>query len=100
MNQKLIDMAVSHQQGSKLISSGRVVVLRDSVSLPKNPIESKKLTAFKHFYPSNIGILLKAAPPQKLESGLIQKVKGYFVLALVHPDIKTGHHGKSGLLLV
>jgi antiviral helicase SKI2 len=33
LNQKLIDMAVRHQQGSKLLSSGRVVVLRDNVSL-------------------------------------------------------------------
>ena len=33
LNQKLVDMAIGRQQGSKLFSSGRVVVLRDNVSL-------------------------------------------------------------------
>jgi len=33
LNQQLIDMAVSRQQGSKLFSPGRVVVLRDNVSI-------------------------------------------------------------------
>ena len=33
LNQQLIDMAVTRQQGSKLFSPGRVVVLRDNVSL-------------------------------------------------------------------
>ncbi|KAF9444604.1 ATP-dependent RNA helicase [Macrolepiota fuliginosa MF-IS2] len=73
LNHKLIDMAVRHQQGSKLLSSGRVVILRDN-----------------HFYPSNIGVLLKAAPLQTLESGRIDQIKTYFVLVLVHPDVKGG----------
>jgi len=33
LNQQLIGIAVSRQQGSKLFSPGRVVVLRDNVSL-------------------------------------------------------------------
>jgi len=33
LNQQLIDMAISRQQGSKLFSPGRVVVLHDNVSL-------------------------------------------------------------------
>lgn len=73
LNHRLVDMAVRQQQGSRLISSGRVVVLRDN-----------------HFYPSNIGVLLKAAPLQVLESGRISQIKSYFVLALVTPEVKSG----------
>ncbi|KAF7784214.1 hypothetical protein Agabi119p4_379 [Agaricus bisporus var. burnettii] len=73
LNQKLINMAVRHPQGSKLLSPGRVVILRDN-----------------HFHPGNIGILLKAAPLQTLDSGRIDQNKTYFVLALVHPNVKSG----------
>ncbi|KAF9556418.1 antiviral helicase [Agrocybe pediades] len=72
-NQKQMEIALAHPQGSKLFSAGRVVVLRDG-----------------HFRQNNIAVLLKQAPVQALDSGILAKVKTYFVLALVHPDTKSG----------
>ncbi|KAG6846094.1 hypothetical protein H0H87_006458 [Tephrocybe sp. NHM501043] len=37
-------------------------------------------------------ILLKPAPLQGLESGLLEKLKTYYVLALVDPETKSGAH--------
>ncbi|KAJ3575226.1 hypothetical protein NP233_g1245 [Leucocoprinus birnbaumii] len=51
---------------------------------------NQKLMNMAHFYPSSIGVLLKAAPLQALESGRISQIKTYFVLALVTPDVKSG----------
>ncbi|CAK5264477.1 unnamed protein product [Mycena citricolor] len=73
-NQKLFSMAVSHPQGSKLFTPGRVVVLRDG-----------------HFRSNNIAVLLKPAPVTASESGVLDRVKTYFVLALVDLATKTGH---------
>ncbi|KAF9011054.1 antiviral helicase [Cyathus striatus] len=71
-NQRLLEMAVGHPQGAKLFTSGRVVVLRDG-----------------HFYPSNIAVLLKQAPVQALDTGSRERVKTYYALALVNPEIKS-----------
>ncbi|KAF8592772.1 antiviral helicase [Ramaria rubella] len=71
-NQVILELAIGHQQGMKVLSSGRVVVLRDG-----------------HF-PSNAGVLLKAAPFQTSAAGLLDHVKHYFVLALVTPETKSG----------
>ncbi|KAF9055903.1 NUC185 domain-containing protein [Panaeolus papilionaceus] len=75
MNQSLLRLAASGAQGSKVLCSGRVAVLRD-----------------EHFYTNTLAIILKAAPPHINESGVQEKVKTYFVLAYVHPDMKTGDH--------
>ncbi|KAJ7204463.1 antiviral helicase [Mycena pura] len=70
-NQRLLAMAVSHPQGAKLLASGRVVVLRDM-----------------HFK-SNLAVLLKPAPVVASEAGILEKVKTYFVLALVDAETKS-----------
>ncbi|KAF7302620.1 ATP-dependent RNA helicase [Mycena chlorophos] len=70
-NQRLLTMAVGHPQGSKLLASGRVVVLRDS-----------------HFK-SSLAVLLKAAPLVASEMGVLEKLKTYFVLALVDEATKS-----------
>ncbi|KAJ7116795.1 antiviral helicase [Mycena crocata] len=71
-NQRLLTMAVSHPQGAKSLASGRVVILRDS-----------------HFRSNNLAVLLKAAPVTISESGVLEKIRTYFVLALVDPDTKA-----------
>ncbi|KIM88714.1 hypothetical protein PILCRDRAFT_2912 [Piloderma croceum F 1598] len=75
INQNLISMAICHPQGVKLLASGRVVVLHDG-----------------HFRLTNAAILLKATPPPSENR---DKIKWYWVLALVHPDIKSGQLGKK-----
>ncbi|KAK7063867.1 ATP-dependent RNA helicase [Favolaschia claudopus] len=72
LNQRLLSMAVGHPQGAKLLASGRVVVLRDG-----------------HFKTNNLAVLLKAAPVASSDSGVLEKLKTYFVLALVDPDTKA-----------
>ncbi|KAJ7687413.1 translation repressor [Mycena rosella] len=71
-NQRLLTMAVSHPQGAKTLASGRVVILRDA-----------------HFKSNNLAVLLKPAPVTTSESGMLEKVKTYFILALVDPDTKS-----------
>ncbi|KAJ7292904.1 ATP-dependent RNA helicase [Mycena rebaudengoi] len=71
-NQRLLNMAVGHPQGSKSLASGRVVVLRDG-----------------HFRSNNLAVLLKQAPVATSESGVLEKVRTYFVLALVDADTKS-----------
>ncbi|KAJ7508688.1 ATP-dependent RNA helicase [Mycena galericulata] len=71
-NQRLLSMAVSHPQGAKSLASGRVVILRDG-----------------HFRSNNLAVLLKPAPVATSESGVLEKVRTYFVLALVDADTKS-----------
>ncbi|KAF8203919.1 antiviral helicase [Pholiota molesta] len=71
-NQKMLDISLGHPHGSKILSGGRVVVLRDA-----------------HFRDNNAAVVLKQAPVQALDSGILTKIKTYFVLALVHPDTKS-----------
>ncbi|KAG5647663.1 hypothetical protein DXG03_008386 [Asterophora parasitica] len=73
LNQKLLSMAVAHPQGAKTIAGGRVIILRDG-----------------HFRNYTLAVLLKAAPLQTSESGLFEKVKTYYVLALVDEETKSG----------
>ncbi|KAH6875012.1 NUC185 domain-containing protein [Coprinopsis sp. MPI-PUGE-AT-0042] len=72
-NQILLQLAISKPQGAKLLSSGRVVVVRDG-----------------HFSSAALAILLKPAPVPATATGQLESVKSYFVLALVHPDTKAG----------
>lgn len=72
-NQSLLQLAISKPQGAKLLSSGRVIVIRDS-----------------HFSSATLAILLKLAPVPATASGQLENVKSYFTLALVDPDTKAG----------
>ncbi|KAI0361085.1 antiviral helicase [Trametes cingulata] len=76
MNQRLLTMAAGTPHGSKLLSTGRVVVLRDG------------------HYKSNIGVLLKQAPNALANShpsvSSSEKVKLYYVLAMVSPETRKG----------
>lgn len=73
MNQKLLSMAVAHPQGARLLSAGRVVVLNDG-----------------HFKKNTIAALLRQAPVQASDDGVLSKVRTYYVLALVDPATKSG----------
>ncbi|SJL06398.1 related to SKI2-antiviral protein and putative helicase [Armillaria ostoyae] len=64
-NQLLLSMATNSPHGQKVISSGRVVILRDH-----------------HFKTNNAAILLKQTPIQASDLGSADKSKKYFVLAL------------------
>ncbi|KAI9057026.1 antiviral helicase [Trametes sanguinea] len=78
MNQRLLAMAAATPHGSKLLSSGRVVVLRDG------------------HYKWNIGVLLKQAPSALATSFGGEKVKLYFVLAMVSPETRMGKTDVDG----
>lgn len=47
----------------------------------------------QHFKVNNIAVLLKPAPKPITETGKIERVRAFYVLALVHPDTKSGKHG-------
>lgn len=64
-NDVLHATAASHPQGNKMLSAGRVVILRDG-----------------HFK-WHIAAILKSAP-------VIENLKSYFVLAMVDPETKRG----------
>ncbi|KAF8167466.1 antiviral helicase [Crassisporium funariophilum] len=72
-NRKLLGFALGHPQGSKTLGPGRVVIVRDG-----------------HFRSNNVAIILRQAPVQAIDSGVLAKVKTYFALVLVDPDIKSG----------
>jgi len=74
------------------LSSGRVVILRDGVRFSFPPLGTS-LTCHQHFRNNNIAILLKTAPVTPLDTGLLARVKTYFVLARVHPDTKKSANG-------
>lgn len=52
------------------------------------------LTEIQHFRSNNIAVLLKPSPIRADSSGVLEKVKTYYVLALVNPDMKGGQLGK------
>ncbi|KAI0673626.1 antiviral helicase [Trametes maxima] len=72
MNHRLLTMAAGSPHGTRLLSSGRVVVLRDG-----------------HFK-WNIGVLLKHAPSALASGSTGEKVKLYYVLAMVSRETKRG----------
>ena len=53
------------------------------------------LTEIQHFRSNNVAVLLKPAPVKADASGVLEKVKTYYVLALVDPDTKSGQLGKQ-----
>ncbi|KAK0199046.1 antiviral helicase [Armillaria mellea] len=79
-NQLLLSMAANSPHGQKVISSGRVVILRDH-----------------HFKTNNAAILLKQTPIQASDLGSTDKSKKYFVLALVDEATKDKKNGVSPL---
>jgi antiviral helicase SKI2 len=99
LNQHLLELASNHPQGLKLLSSGRVVILRDGVCMAfhcsiKTLIHLVvTLLALQHFS-SNAGVWLKAAPFQTSAAGVLDHVKHYFVLALVTAETKTHAQGE------
>lgn len=94
-NQRLISMAAGHPQGAKLLSSGRIVVLRDGVCSQEYTFSICWLTNLQHFRSNNIAVLLKPAPVKADSDGVLAKVKTYYVLALVNPDTKSGQLGED-----
>ncbi|CAL1694323.1 unnamed protein product [Somion occarium] len=77
-NSRLITLASNHPQGVKLLSPGRVIILRDG-----------------HFK-WNIGVLLKQSVFASSQIGGRDKVKLYDVLALVTRETKSGKHDVDG----
>ncbi|KAK2461501.1 hypothetical protein APHAL10511_005964 [Amanita phalloides] len=75
LNQQLLNMAVGYTQTSKMLASGRIIILKDG-----------------HFRRGNVGVLLKQAPSLVTEGGKLKTTRSYFVLALVHPDTKSGNN--------
>ncbi|KAJ4472467.1 antiviral helicase [Lentinula edodes] len=73
LNQRLLSLATRHSRGNKYLDAGRVVILRDG-----------------HFQHNNIAVLLKLAPTQVTELNTKEKLKMYFILALVDEDLKKG----------
>ncbi|KAI0639904.1 antiviral helicase [Trametes polyzona] len=75
-NQRILAMAANTPPGGKILSSGRVVILRDG------------------HYKSNIGVLLKQVPgtiATALASAPVgEKVRLYYVLAMVSPETRQG----------
>ncbi|TFK26711.1 translation repressor [Coprinopsis marcescibilis] len=72
-NHNLLNFAVSKPQGSKILASGRVVVIQDG-----------------HFTSCTLAILLKTAPVATGDAGTLITMKSYFVLARVDQDTKAG----------
>ncbi|KAK0208953.1 antiviral helicase [Desarmillaria ectypa] len=70
-NELLLSMATNNPHGQKVMSPGRVVILRDH-----------------HFKMNNAAILLKRTPIQTSDPANADKSKKYFVLALVDEAIK------------
>jgi len=92
-NQSLLTMAVSHPQGAKSLMSGRVVILRHGVhQLSTKPLCCSEWT-LQHFRSNTAAILLKPAPLQAIDSGRLERVKTYYMLALVDRETKSGEHG-------
>jgi hypothetical protein len=54
----------------------------------------------QHFRSTNVAILLKAASPPSGVAENGDKIKWYWVLALVHPDIRGGQLGKTNWLVL
>ncbi|THV06548.1 ATP-dependent RNA helicase [Dendrothele bispora CBS 962.96] len=71
LNKRLVTMAKRDRRGVKLFEAGRVVVLRDG-----------------HFKANNIAVLLRVAPAQPSETGVLEKGLSYFILARVDSDTK------------
>ncbi|KAI0778677.1 antiviral helicase [Trametes elegans] len=72
-NQQLLTMAAGTPGGAKLLSTGRVVVLRDG-----------------HFR-WNVAVLIKHAP-KTLAGAAASETRLHYVLAMVSPDTKRGVH--------
>lgn len=93
-NQRLVSMAADNPHGARLLSSGRVVILRDLVSkrrfvgrFDRGPEELTKIPQHFNFH---VGVLLKPSPGRA--SG---GAKMYWVLAVVDSHTKSGKNGET-----
>lgn len=96
-HQRLLTMATENPHGAKLLSAGRVVILRDGVSkrrLVKNLDRpgrrcSRIPAPTPQHFKSDVGVLLKPAPTQASVGS-----KMYWVLAVVDSHTKSGKNGE------
>ncbi|KAJ2987960.1 hypothetical protein NUW54_g9269 [Trametes sanguinea] len=97
MNQRLLTMAAATPHGSKLLSSGRGRGLEgwgESEQAHCQMIIANP-SSLQH-YKWNIGVLLKQAPNALATSFGGEKVKLYFVLAMVSPETRMGKTDVDG----
>ena len=73
VNAYIVDFAIGHPQGSKIVSAGRVVLLRDS-----------------HFK-GDLAVLLR--PPKFLPAGASKASKYYWVVGLTDKETRDGKKG-------
>ncbi|KAG8834790.1 hypothetical protein FRC17_007107 [Serendipita sp. 399] len=87
-HQGILAMAAGQSTGMKIFATGRVVVLRDAVSIYILPLDVSPYIA-KHF-PGNLAVILKKAPLASIKVEPGQILAPHFVLALVDPSTKAG----------
>lgn len=85
INQQLLRLASADRQGSKYLSAGRVVVLRDNVRHSSFRLSYLLRGAIQHFRWA-AALVLKPAPTH-------EQVKCFFVLSLVDSETKSGKNG-------
>lgn len=95
--QAILRLAVSKQQGSKTISSGRVVVLRDGVSIyTVSKDKSTTHSTFQKLFRGNLAVILKQENLAKDDDGC----HPYWILALVDPATKERLQPKGELFVI
>ncbi|GAA6001294.1 SKI complex RNA helicase subunit SKI2 [Rhodotorula paludigena] len=72
LNTAVLEGVLAHPSSGRTLSAGRVVILSDG-----------------HFR-DNPAVVLKAAPPAVLPSGVIDSTRQFFVLGFVPPEIRAG----------
>ena len=88
LNYMIANMAAGHPQGSKIMGVGRIVALRDDVSISKSSnhpstvcLITSMCTILQHFR-NNAAVLLKPGPP-------MGRMRTYHVLVLSDKETKS-----------
>jgi antiviral helicase SKI2 len=87
LNQRLLSSAIVLPQGGKILSSGRVVILRDKVCVVEE-FNLITIASLSQRFKSNIAVVLKQAPVQGHNSGASENTRWYLVLVSVDPGSK------------
>ena len=93
VNAQLLKTASWNNQAGKILSPGRVFVLRNGVSVSRS---SRLVADGNQHFPGNLAVILRNAP-SIMRDGVRSDARGYHVLVLVTKSQKAGEEGQCGV---
>lgn len=90
LNTAVLEGVLAHPSASKVLSTGRIIILSDAVSSSSRYRFDGTLTMLIQHFKDSPAVLLKSASFAVNAEGVIEDTKRFYVLAFVPPEIRSG----------